>query len=151
MSYKSLTEQRRELLYLAKLGYTVDKDLLRMGSSKSPSRRHNPSIGHQMNIMETSKEDANLGLGGGAKGVPNHLRYASLNGQQNNRSVTEGVSHGISHISAKTINHRNIKEIIGHKFSNFSKEDRFKYVKASKKCETHICRGGCNIFVFNIW
>ena len=27
MTYKSLTEQRRELLYLAKLGYTIDKDL----------------------------------------------------------------------------------------------------------------------------
>ena len=39
MTYKSLTEQRRELLYLAKLGYTVDRDLFHLGSqSKSPTR-----------------------------------------------------------------------------------------------------------------
>ena len=40
MTYKTLTEQRRELLYLARLGYSIDNNLLRVGSQsrRSPSQ-----------------------------------------------------------------------------------------------------------------
>lgn len=42
MTYKTLTEQRRELLYLAKLGYTIDNNLLKLGSSEA---HRSPSLG----------------------------------------------------------------------------------------------------------
>ena len=40
MNYKSISEQRRDLLYLTKLGYSIDKDLRHFGTSqsKSPAR-----------------------------------------------------------------------------------------------------------------
>ena len=121
-TYKTLTEQRRELLYLAKLGYTIDNNLLKVGSTNA---NRSPSIGRS---QQSATGGANMPVYNRSKTrnkqySPEKTTMFSLDQQQ------QANNSQVSHISAQTLSNKNIKEIIGKKFSKFSKEDRFNYVK----------------------